>query len=113
MKKTLLGLAFATLIAAPAMANDTLVIDDGGQSILTGVVTETDGDDLTMMVGTKEIEVDIDNLEVDDKVDEFFPVGTKIQVVGTLEDDDEINATKIIIVQGNNSAVNLTTDINN
>lgn len=113
MKKTLLTLACATFLISPAFANDTLVIDDGGQSILTGVVTETDGDDLTMMVGTKEIEVDIDDLEVDDKVDEFFPVGTKIQVIGTLEDDDEINASKIVIVQDGRADVNLTTDIDN
>ena len=112
MKKTLLGLAFATLIAAPAMANDTLIIDDGAESIITGVVSEVDDDEIIMVVGTKEIEVDIDQLEIEDSSEVYFPVGTKIQVVGSLDDDDEMNATKIIRVDAATPAVNVTTEAN-
>jgi len=91
-----LGLSVLAFAANPVSAQDTLIIDDGNDSIIEGVVTTVRYNDLVIDVGGKEIKVDIDDLNIDNKADEYFPVGTKVQVVGQILDDDEMDARKVV-----------------
>lgn len=91
-----LGAAFLALPGTAAYAQDTLIIDDGYDSVLEGIVKTVRYSDLVIDVGGKEIKVEIDDLNIDNKADEYFPVGTKVQVIGKIIDDDEMDARKVV-----------------
>lgn len=99
MKKFLilaLGAAIMTFPSLKANAQDTLIIDDGSDSVLEGTVHDIRFKEVVVEVDGKEILVDIGNLNIDNEADEYFPIGTRVQVIGQLTDSDEMNARKMI-----------------
>lgn len=110
MKKFYLTTFCLTIMAFPAFAQGTLIIDDGQNSIITGVVKDIRFDNLIIEVNGKDLEVDIDALDIDDNVDNYFPIGTAVRVVGELEDEDEFNATKVMKINAENSTDIIITD---
>lgn len=99
-KFLLLALGASTLAFAAnyAQAQDTLIIDDGNDSVIEGVVKSVRYKEIVLDVSGKEIKVQTDDLNIGNNADEYFPVGTKVQVVGQIVDEDEINARKMIRV---------------
>lgn len=97
-KFLLLALCASTLVFAvsPAQAQDTLIIDDGNDSVIEGIVKNVRYKEIIIDVSGKEIKVETDDLNIGNNADEYFPVGTKVQVVGQIVDEDEINARKMI-----------------
>lgn len=97
-KFLLLALGASTLAFAvsPAQAQDTLIIDDGNDSVIEGIVKNVRYKEIIIDVSGKEIKVETDDLNIGNNADEYFPVGTKVQVVGQIVDEDEINARKMI-----------------
>ncbi len=96
MRNLALIMAAALCITTPAAAQNTLIIDDGDNSVVSGVVESIRYDQIELDVGGKIIDVDVDDLEIKDDIDTFFPVGTKVRVTGRMIDSDEIEAQNII-----------------
>ena len=87
------------MISVPAFAGDTLIIGDDDDSVITGIIKDIQFSEIIMVVNGQSVEVDIDNLNIEEDIDIYFPVGSKITVEGRMQDSDEITATKIIRLQ--------------
>ena len=109
MKKLVL-LAAMLFYAAPSFAQDTLVIDDGDNSIVTGIVESVRFNSIVIDVNGERMTVDTDDLNINDKADSFFPEGTIVKVVGDIRDNSEIKARKLIKLDQEQS-LELTTEI--
>lgn len=107
---SLVTMAMFGVFAIPTFAQGTLIIDDGQESILTGVVKSYRFDDIVIDVNGKNIYVDIDALDIKNSVEDYFPVGTSVRVIGELEDDDEFNANKVMKVEPTDNTEIIVTD---
>tara|TARA_B100000242_G_C43052056_1_gene491605 strand:- start:1852 stop:2259 length:408 start_codon:yes stop_codon:yes gene_type:complete len=82
---------------------DTIIIDDGDDSVIEGTVDSIRFDNVIVVVDSKKIEVNIDDLDIDNDADSYFPVGSRVQVIGTLSDDDEMDARKMVKLRSSGS----------
>jgi len=60
------------------------------RTVVTGTVTEVNGDDFTVFTGSKNLEVDVDELGYDPFDDEGYQkieVGDRVQVTGEIDED--------------------------
>lgn len=95
-------LAFFTEIHA--FADSDIIVNDGNNgSVIEGVITDITFDEATLALDNgAEIEVDIDNLDLDeDRFDEYFPEGSRVQIIGEFS-DDEFKAESILKDSSNN-----------
>lgn len=110
MRQLFLTLVAAAVFTFPAYAQETLIIDDGQESVITGVVKNYRFDELIVEVSGKNIYVDVDALDIADSIKEYFPIGTAVRVTGELEDDDEFNANKVMKINSTDNTNIIVTD---
>ncbi len=69
-----------------AMAEDTMIISKGNDSVVSGIVTDVSGDTVTIINGDSKIHISLDELDLDSSVREIIQPGTHIVVQGRFED---------------------------
>lgn len=79
--------------------SDTVIIDEGDDSVVEGTITDIQFDYVYIDVAGEEIEVDIDGLEIENNIEDYFPIGTHVQVIGDIDEYGEMDAEKMIKVE--------------
>ena len=100
MKKFLV-LALALVLSGVSLTGahaqgDTIIIDDGDDSVIEGTVTKIQFDYVHVEVDGKTVSVDTDDLGLDNSLEDYFPIGTRVQVVGDMDQHGEMEARKMI-----------------
>lgn len=100
MKKFFI-LALALVISGVSITSahaqgDTIIIDDGDDSVIEGTVTKIQFDYVHVEVDGETISVDTDDLGLDNSLEDYFPIGTRVQVVGDIDQHGEMEARKMI-----------------
>ena len=98
MRKFALLFAGAAMLIPPSLAaaQDTILVDEDDRSVITGTVKDLRFEEMIVTVNGKDIEVDVDDLDIAENMDNFFPVGSTVRIVGELEDGDEMDAREIV-----------------
>lgn len=92
-----LSVLMAGVFALSAHAqDDTVIIDEGDDSVIEGTVTDILYESVYVNVAGEEIKVNVDSLEIDNNLEEYFPIGTQVQVIGDVDEFGEMDAEKII-----------------
>ncbi len=87
--------------------SDLMVLDNGDDSVLTGIIKDVDYGSFVLDVSGKDIRVDMDDVDLDGDLDDYLKEGMRVTVEGTL-DEDEIEATRVI--RGNDDPSRLVLD---
>jgi len=100
MKKFLI-IALALVLSGVSLAGahaqgDTIIIDDGDDSVIEGTITDVRFDYVHVEVNGENISVDTDDLGIDNNLEDYFPIGTRVQVIGDLDQHGEMEARKMI-----------------
>lgn len=85
---------FYTFLAIPilcaafsAQAEDALILDNHDSSIVSGTITRIQGESIFVTSAGRDIEVELDDLDVDKKITDLFAPGMQVTAKGHLEDD--------------------------
>lgn len=79
----------AACLPAVAEARDsTLVLDDNdNNNIISGTITRVEGDSVFVDYSGREIEVDMDDIDMEGSISNFFAPGMTISAKGSFEDE--------------------------
>ncbi|MGB4106431.1 MAG: hypothetical protein WBK55_01390 [Alphaproteobacteria bacterium] len=78
------------LVSVPASAEQTLILDKMDNSIVSGPITRVDGESLFINYSGREIEVQLDDLDVDEKnISNLFAPGMNITAKGVFDEDGD------------------------
>lgn len=72
----------------------SVIIDENADAVVSGIVSDISGDNFTMLNGTQEIRVSMDDMDVDNASD-LLVAGMNVTVQGEF-DDGELQARRII-----------------
>lgn len=85
------GFAVLAVLAAftvpPALASETLLLDKSNDSIVSGTITRVQGESVFVTNSGRDIEIELDNLGVDRKINDLFQPGMQITAKGRMDDD--------------------------
>lgn len=76
-------------VVCAAIAEDTLIINKGNDSVVSGMVTDVSGDTVTIENGGSKIHIDLEELDLDSSVREILQPGTHITAQGRFQDFGE------------------------
>lgn len=104
----LFGIFFFSLgwgaFLSPALAADTLILNKGHNSVISGTVLSVQRETLILENNDKEIRVELDNMDLDTPATSLFEPGMEVSVEGRFEDlgaTPEFKAIKIVRNSGN------------
>ncbi len=104
--RTFFALAAGLLLLAPvtASAEQTLILDKMHDSIISGPVTRVDGESVFINYSGREIEVELDDLDVDEEsINNLFAPGMNITAKGVFDKDGDksvLEAREVIRTAG-------------
>lgn len=75
-----------TFVIATANADDTLILDKGKNSVVSGTVTDVRGDTITIRNNDELIKVELDSLDLDRSVKDLIEPGMEITAQGRFSD---------------------------
>jgi hypothetical protein len=85
--RLLMTSAFVLGMAAPAFAQDTMIISkDAEDSVITGLVSEVRGDTIIIMNEGKVIKIDLGDLDLDRSAKDLIEPGMQVTARGQFED---------------------------
>ena len=73
-------------LAVGAHADDTLILDRGNDSVVSGTVTQVRGDTITILNNNEEIKVELDKLDIDRSLKDLIEPGMEITAQGKFSD---------------------------
>ena len=79
--------------------SDTIIIDDGDDSVIEGTVTKVQFDYVHVEIDGETVSVDTDDLGLDNSLEDYFPIGTRVQVIGHMDQHGEMEARKMIKIE--------------
>lgn len=98
MKLLALGIVVSLLTPFPAAEAQELIVNDGiGESMISGTITEINADMMTVAIeDDTRVQVRIDEMDLKEKnMGAYFTEGMRVQVVGEFE-DGEMDARQIM-----------------
>jgi hypothetical protein len=95
--------ACLTPVAAEAR-DSTLVLDNNNNNIISGTITRIDGDSVFVDYSGREIEIDMDGIDIEDgSINDFFAPGMTISAKGSFDDDGHtpvLDAREVVRADG-------------
>jgi hypothetical protein len=73
-------------VTVTAWADDTLILDKGKDSVVSGTVTDVRGDTVTIRNNNELIKIDLDSIDLDRSVSDLIQPGMEITAQGKFKD---------------------------